>query len=306
MAPILIDHRDLVKIGLISLLTITFIFISGFITGFQRAASSNQSGTEIVSLPLPEKVIVAAVAIDPHIPEVIPAGEEIDVDQPEMQDKVITSEYVNIGDMSESKHSLIPILDEVPITTIADVKMAEDQGESEKEKDKPSNSTNQSTVITAKEASLTQSFALDSIELEKIKYTIQVGMYGRFANAENMMKMLQSQHFDAYVSEYVNKKNEVLYNVKFGYYADKKTATAALAAYKDSQKGDGYLVRFSFKKTTGIAGVEGMKLLTTIDERDQTILPASSSAISRENVSQLEMSEASSTLSNSQKDIITN
>jgi len=32
-------------------------------------------------------------------------------------------------------------------------------------------------------------------------------MYGRLLNAENMMKMLQAQQYDAYVSDYSNKKN---------------------------------------------------------------------------------------------------
>ena len=78
-------------------------------------------------------------------------------------------------------------------------------------------------------------------------------MYGRLANAENMMKRLQAQRYEAYVSDYTNKKNEVRYNVRFGYFVDKKSAIAGLNKFKEEQKGDGYLVNFSADNIVNVA-----------------------------------------------------
>jgi hypothetical protein len=65
--------------------------------------------------------------------------------------------------------------------------------------------------------------------------------------------MLQAQQFDAYVTDYTNKKDEIRYNVRFGYFADKKLAIAALDEFKTRQKGDGYLVRFSAENIVKVA-----------------------------------------------------
>jgi hypothetical protein len=85
MAPILIDHRGLVKIGFISVFTAVFIFISGLISGYQRAAAIYQPGSDQAPLALPEIATGAAADIEQHKPEMIAAGEAIDVDQPDVQ-----------------------------------------------------------------------------------------------------------------------------------------------------------------------------------------------------------------------------
>ena len=68
-----------------------------------------------------------------------------------------------------------------------------------------------------------------------------------------MMKMLQAQQFDSYVTDYINKKDEIRYNVRFGYFADRKLAIAALDKFKSRQTGDGYLVRFSAENIVKVA-----------------------------------------------------
>ena len=102
-------------------------------------------------------------------------------------------------------------------------------------------------------------------ELEKIKYSVQVGVYGSLINAENMMRMLQAQQWDAYVSDYTNKKEEVRYNVRIGYYTDKKTAIAALKEYKKIQKGEAYLVNLSVESMTDLANAENIEQAATIE-----------------------------------------
>ena len=78
---------------------------------------------------------------------------------------------------------------------------------------------------------------------ENIKYSIQVGVFGNIFNAQTMQKDLQQ--LDAYITEDFYKNNKVRYNVRLGYFMDKKSAIAALHDYRNNQNGDGYLVTFS-------------------------------------------------------------
>jgi cell division septation protein DedD len=96
-------------------------------------------------------------------------------------------------------------------------------------------------------------------ELSMAKYSIQVGMYGSLQNAENMVELLRAKGMQAYVSEYLNSRNELRYNVRFGFFADKGNALAMLEQYKSRLQGDGYLVRFS---------AESLARLSAARERD--------------------------------------
>jgi len=51
--------------------------------GHLRAAAFYQAGSEMQSLSLPEKTTLAENVLDSQLPEVIEAGEDIDVDQPD-------------------------------------------------------------------------------------------------------------------------------------------------------------------------------------------------------------------------------
>ena len=62
-----------------------------------------------------------------------------------------------------------------------------------------------------------------------------------------MKDKLQAQNLDAYVSSYGRKDSKVRFNVRFGYFEDKKSANRALKNYRNIQKGDGYIVNFSDK-----------------------------------------------------------
>jgi len=76
------------------------------------------------------------------------------------------------------------------------------------------------------------------------RYSIQVGMYGRRVNASNLVTMLEAQGLDAYISEYLNKKQQLRYNVRFGYFENKRAALKGLKYYTVNMDGKGYLVRF--------------------------------------------------------------
>ena len=123
-------------------------------------------------------------------------------------------------------------------------------------------------------------------ELQKIKYSIQVGMYGRLINAENMVQMLQAQQLDAYITDYTNKKNEIRYNVRFGYFSDKKSALNKLNTFKNIQKGDGYLVKFTSENIVNLANVEELNVVDDIEKKKEVKSPSvNSSDVSSDKVS---------------------
>ena len=332
MAPILVDQRGLVKIVFIAASTAVFIFVSGFLSGYQRAAVIYQPGSEIASLALPEISVGEPSDIEPHRPEVIAAGENIDVDQPEVPDKVTNDVYVHIGHTFISKQAsnpesgkgaskvqVIASIDENPdkvaqnnrqndgFRAVDDIENVEKNIDTGKEGVTSSTGSGLNNPATVKQVAAATSNVSDPDELKKIKYSIQVGMYGQQVNAENMVIKLQAQQFDAYVSEYLNKKNEVLYNVRVGYFVDKKTAVTALQEYKNKQNSDGYLVKFSPSSIVRITDVDAITTTNAIKKSDNNSPPAViSSEIALEKISQIEMSKASSNLADSQTSIITN
>ena len=81
MAPILIDSRELLKLGFISVLVTFIVFATGFFCGYQQAATSLAAGSKTESLLLPEKVAAIESEIEVQAPEIIEAGEAVDVDQ---------------------------------------------------------------------------------------------------------------------------------------------------------------------------------------------------------------------------------
>ena len=103
--------------------------------------------------------------------------------------------------------------------------------------------------------------------MDKIKYSIQAGVYGRLANAEKVMEQLKNEKFDAYVSEYTNKSNKVRYNVRLGYFVDKKSALPTLYHFRKEKNSEAYLVKFSadavvdFVYEESAVGVAGEKVM---------------------------------------------
>lgn len=245
MAPILIDGRDQLKLGLVSILITILVFTGGFFIGHQRAAAFYRAGSGVQSLSLPEKTTLAESALDSQVPEVIAAGEDIDVDQP---DTNMSADSAAKTPAPELLEPVIPMM-----TSSEDKKLSAPKRDDNKSNNSPDNSQMSISQNTHKVKGLT------SNALEKIKYSIQVGMYGRLINAENMVNRLQSQQYDAYVSDYTNQKNEIRYNVRFGYFADKKSAVKMLGKFKANEKADGYLVKFSVDNIVHLADVAVVK-----------------------------------------------
>jgi len=248
MAPILIDGRDIIKLGFISVLVAILVFVSGFFIGHQQALSFYQAGREVQSLSLPEQVVVLQSVIDSQVPSAIEAGENIDVDQPES-----TKQASNVVKDLKPYSALIPTA--VAAVSSENKKPASRTQNTSNDHRRATSESGAGGNVSADDALIIGAFTSD--DLSKIKYSIQVGVYGRLLNAENMVKSLQAQQYDAYVTDYTNKKNEMRYNVRLGYFADKKSAIATLNKFKTKQNGDGYLVKFSADNIVNVAGATG-------------------------------------------------
>jgi len=250
MAPILIDNRGLIKLGLISLLTVFVVFSAGYFIGYQKATVFYSTTSEIENLELPEHNLVDASNIAPHNPESIIAGEEIDVDQPAVPRIVDAQDQSNNVAVIKPAETTV-----ISLKNFADVDLPSEKS-IEVEQQTSSKSIQSSDSSMGDNSNDTKKLDVSNLtnnELNKIKYSVQVGVYGNLINAENKMKTLQAQQFDAYVADYKNKKDEIRYNVRFGYYADKQAAISGLKRYKDVEKGDGYLVNFSIDNIVNLA-----------------------------------------------------
>ncbi len=256
MAPILIDGRDILKLGLVSVLVTILVFVAGFFIGHQRAATFYQAGSEIKSLSLPEQTAAMENIADLQIPSKIEAGENIDVDQPETVAQLdpLSKDSISQSVAPSPENKKVPVIQ----------KAKQDKNNSATKKT-PTELRNSQTVNNKKNNSRTNKnnssvlSAFTSHVASEIKYSIQVGMYGRLVNAENMVNTLHGQQYDAYVTDYTNRKNEIRYNVRIGYFVDKKSAIATLNKFKAGQKGDGYLVKFSADNIVNLAGAADVK-----------------------------------------------
>ena len=237
MAPILIDNRDLLKLGFVSVLTIVLAFAGGVMFGYQQATMGydHEINSMAESSSLPEQKAISDIDIK-QAPDIVNTVKKTDIDQIEPAKK-----------STDAKKSVavISIKTEEKPNTVVKVNAVKEKAE--KEKASAVNVTKDKKTATLP---ATSAVASDN---NKIKYSIQVAVYGRLNNAENMMKKLQAQNLDAYVSDYLNKKNKLRFNVRFGYFKDKKTALKALSDYIDIQKGDGYLVNYSADNIVDIA-----------------------------------------------------
>ena len=225
MSPILLDNRGILKLGVTAATVVVLVFSSGFLFGYHQANEQNVRSTASEPLVLPVKNAQLAIDVQQQVPEVVDAGKVIDVDQPEPAKASTTK-------------TLLPT--KTSKTQEIDSSIKKISGEV-----KPSIAAGDKNEITLNDAANSAPVSISGEVLANAKYSIQVGMYGRLANAEIMAEKLRLQNLRAYVTDYLNKKNEVRFNVKFGYFPNKKIANTALQEYINIQSGDGYLVNFT-------------------------------------------------------------
>ena len=227
-APVLLDQRSMVRIGLVMALFLVVIFMSGYVVGFQKAELRLSAPTARHALTLPEPVAVLAETVEPEIPLQIEPGENIDVDSADPAEQVA---YDPGPAVSQNKKADIAGADQTVLHDAAQDTDTLPMGMGGPAASDPGH------------AAETGSAALyDNATRELARYTIQTGMYSQLGNAERKVKELTSAELSAYFDEYLNARNETRYNVRFGYYQDHGSARRALKAYQQEMAGSGYIV----------------------------------------------------------------
>lgn len=280
MAPILIDNRGLKKLGLIAVFIMLLSFAGGFFLGYQQATVYYAAGSENKPSSLPMKNVSLNSDIEQQAAEIVDAGKKVNVDQPEIKKSAIAQtksikktdaeikQQLIKQESSTTKGAITPV-DKKSAAVIKSINASNlSKYNTQVVKSSPAIAKVSETAAVIKvNKQATPTVAATSVttdEPHKTKYSIQVGIYGRLINAQKMKGKLQEQHLDSYVSDNVNKKSKFRYNVRFGYFVDKKSALTALKDYKKNQKGDGYLVNFSAENIIKVA--EGDNIMHSDNE----------------------------------------
>jgi cell division septation protein DedD len=245
MAPILIDKRDLVKLGLFLVVTIVLAFAAGFKIGKQQAMFS-----------LEHPMLPATISTVEDESSTYPVN-SIESDAADRESEQVVSD-----------NRIRAVDDAVPPQTRVAVKSSSAKADGNKSVSSAPERKKQEAALSPKSSatSATASTAPSNKTTgSEIKYSIQVAVYGQLANAGSMMEKLRAKGIDAYVTYSVNKNNKKWFNVRFGRFKDKRSAQKALQSYIKQHKGDGYLVNYSTKNLIDLTKPENIrKSLDTI------------------------------------------
>lgn len=221
MKPILIDSQVLKKLGFFAVLFTVLVFAGGFLLGYQQAS---------------------------HLQEMFVDDELLSSLTNTTGDNELPAE----GDIDQQQTENVTTDDKVNIDHRATAMLAEDQAKAlarEDAEDRQQNISQQAPSTDSVQPSIDKEAAIQTSndKPRKIRFSIQVGIYGSLKNARKMQDKLQAQNLDAYVSSNKNKQSKLRFNVRFGYFENKKSANLALKNFRNIQKGDGYVVNFSAK-----------------------------------------------------------
>ncbi len=241
MAPVLLDHSSQKKLILGMTLALVVVFLSGYVVGFEKAEVKLASFIETVALALPGATTEPSAGMEPQRPLQTEPGETIDVDSADEPSVAKAAEPTGVALVVESQ-----IRGNLPQAT---VKKPEQEAKPVVVEDKQTASTEVSLPLAIggpsksdpeQEADL---LIQDNATEETATHSIQVGMYGQLENAEQKVEELIATDISAYIVDYMNRKNEIRYNVRFGYFANYRSARVALATFEKELSGSGYVVR---------------------------------------------------------------
>lgn len=236
-APVLLDQRSMIRFGLVMSLFLVIIFMSGYVVGFQQAETRQAAPVARFELELPEPVASAVDETVPQTPVHAEPGEDIDVDS---ADEMELAQLTDVPVATSQSHK--------PATRISDNPEVIDT-------DSHSSSSNNDDVITVSmgiggpltsdpgQDDVDKSILYGNATRESALYSIQVGMYSSLDNAERRVEELNNTELNAYYDEYLNKNNNTRYNVRFGYFANHRSARRALEIYQQEMSGTGYIVK---------------------------------------------------------------
>jgi cell division septation protein DedD len=237
MAPVLLDHSGQKKLMLGMTLALLVVFLGGYVTGFRKAEMRLASFIDTVALDLPGIISEFSGDMEPQRPMLAEPGESIDVDiagQEPLPESVEVADAGQVAKIEVSKPVSMPVV-KAPALVATEEKLT-DTAEA-------SRPLAIGGPLESDPGQGAEPLIQDTATEETAVYSIQVGMYGLLDNAERKVEELIAADLSAYITDYLNRKKEVRYNVRFGYFADRRSAKAALATYEKVFSGSGYVLR---------------------------------------------------------------
>ena len=235
MTPILLDKADFLKLSVGSLLTVTTIFVAGFLYGYIKAEQQQQMTRTSVAMQLPTPVTATEEVREQMVPDTLPEGHDRDVDTagvPADQGHPDTLPTIAQSGVTTADENVTVDIAPDPVPAVAETSAASPDGLG-------MGGPQPEGPVDPLE------FMLDTADASSARFTIQVGLFGSVDNAERKLDALQSKNLNAYSNEYTDSKDRKRYNVRFGYFDTRKDALAALDSYREVFSADGYLVNMA-------------------------------------------------------------
>lgn len=262
MAPVLLDQRSLFRAGIAVSFTMLVVFLTGYYTGYQKAGSGKvMELNKTIALALPRPAHAETTQFEPHTPQVQIPGANIDVDSPENEadanvigQQAVTTAHLAETDVETAINQTTALIGKsATVNTsvgqdkqklqLASLSISPGVFKQGAETADPGN--NAVDVIQADNSPEIAGHEgiIDTASAEDARYTIQVGVFADANNALRRMSELASNNLSAYTNGYTSKRNELRFNVRFGYFKDKSSAVAALNKFEHNMSGSGYVAR---------------------------------------------------------------
>ena len=268
MTPILLDQTSIFRAGVAVSVTMLVVFSSGYYIGLQKSDSGK--GMELnktIALALPGPAHADTTEYEPHIPQAQIPGAYIDVDSPDESTAATNSRQQTATHAHKTGADVENVINETTSTietpAVSDVSAAQDNQQlhlaslaiatdisSKGDDTDVIHKADDQTIKTGENQQLSdtiesgiQAQIIDTASVEDARYTIQVGAFADSQNAIRRMSELESLNLSAYTDGYTNKRNELRFNVRFGYFKDKSSALAALNSFEQNMSGSGYIAR---------------------------------------------------------------
>jgi cell division septation protein DedD len=258
MTPLLLDQRSIFKAGIAVSLGMLAVFSTGYYLGLQNAGFSGSIGlNRTIALALPKPAHADTNESEAELLEVQPAGAIIDVDSSAADvtaQKTADALKVENAIQHTKGPGSIVTADEEPTPQLetrlqlaslaipAQVLNNANETTSKLHDARPVDLADvQPSKALADDAR--QSLITDTATAEDARYTIQVGVFADSDNAVRRVEELEALNLSAYTQGYANKRNQLRFNVRFGYFRDKADAVAALNHFERELSGSGYVTR---------------------------------------------------------------
>ena len=270
MTPVLLDQKSILRAGMAVSLTMLVVFFSGYYIGHQKADSGKGMGlNKTIALALPGPAHADTAEFEPHIPQAQMPGAYIDVDSAEETaaginskeqadtqvhsasaeaevETVINETTSNIEKPAVSDVSAVQVDQQLHLASLAITpgvfKMGNDTDVVIETDGKPIHAGDEQPFNQSIETGANADI-IDTASAADARYTIQVGVFADSENAIRRMSELELLNLSAYTDGYTNKRDELRFNVRFGYFKDKSSAVAALTIFQQNASGSGYVTR---------------------------------------------------------------